>query len=98
MKDFITKLASDVVFGIIAALFMYFLFVSVVPQILNTSISLFDGAAKFSFLVDKTKMAELFSVRNNFCILFGIRFIVAYITGGYRIDEFPKRSNDISGK
>ena len=87
MKDFVIKLASDIVFGIIAALLMYFLLANVIPQILSTSISLFDGAARFEFLIDKTKMGKVFSVWNNFCILFGVRFVVAYITGGYRIEE-----------
>lgn len=82
-----TNLAIDIVFGLISALFAYFVLGEIVPEMLSTSLSLGNGALKLDFLIDKTIMKQVFSVWHNFCLCFGIRFVVAYICGNYKISK-----------
>lgn len=93
MKDGVIKFAInlivDVVFGLVAAVFAYFILGTIIPEMVSTSIDAFNGAVHFEFLVDAEKMKKIFSIWHNFCILFGIRFVVAYIAGAYNL-KFKK--------
>lgn len=82
LKSFLAKLISDMIFGLVAALFCYFIIGEIIPQILNTS--LMNGAVIIK--VDSTILKKIFSVWHNFYILFGIRFVIAYITGNYKFE------------
>lgn len=73
------SLIADIVFGLIASVFAYFVIGEIVPEILNTSLA--NGAIVIK--VDATILKSIFSVWHNFCILFGVRFVVAYICGTY---------------
>lgn len=85
--SFLVGLAADVVFGLAASAFAYFILGTIIPEMMSTSIDAFNGAVHFQFLVDAEKMRKIFSIWHNFCILFGIRFVVAYVCGSYRIKD-----------
>ena len=82
-KELAVALLIDVVFGVVASVFCYFVIGYVIPEILTTS--LMNGAIKFEFSGEQLR--SIFSIWYNFCVLFGIRFVVAYITGAYRKRE-----------
>lgn len=86
LKSFLVKFITDIIFGLITAIFCYFLIGEIVPQILNTS--LMNGAVVVK--VDSTILKNIFSIWHNFCILFGIRFVIAYITGNYKFEKEVK--------
>lgn len=82
--DFAINLTTDVLFGFIASVFVYYIMGSLVPMIFTTQLNALSGAIKLSVIFDSDLMKHIFSIWHNFCILFGIRFIVAYITGNYK--------------
>lgn len=84
---FAVNLITDIVFGLAASVFAYFVLGTIIPEMVSTSIDAFNGAVHFEFLVDAERMRKIFSIWHNFCILFGIRFIVAYIAGIYAVKE-----------
>lgn len=78
-KGLVFSLVIDVVFGLIAAAFVYFVIGEIVPEILNTS--LMNGALVIK--VDANVLKRIFSIWHNFCILFGLRFVISYIVGAF---------------
>ena len=86
IKITLISLIGDIIFGFIASVFIYYLLGELVPMIFTTHLETMSGALKLSVLFDKKLMKEIFSIWYNFCILFGIRFIVvSYITGNYTV-------------
>ena len=87
MKNSIFKICvsilGDVIFGFIAAIFVHFIAGEMIPQILTTQLCGMNGAIHLSLNIDTELMKRIFSVWHCFCALFGIRFVVAYITGNY---------------
>lgn len=87
IKRICSSLIGDIIFGFVASIFVYYILGELVPAIFTTQLEAMSGALKLSILFDKSLMKEIFSVWHNFCILFGIRFIVAYITGNYSFNK-----------
>ena len=81
--DFAINLITDVLFGFIASVFLYYIMGYLIPMIFTTHLNAMSGALKLSIIFDADLMKKVFSIWHNFCILFGIRFVVAYITGNY---------------
>ena len=83
MKEKIIKLSvqlgADIIYGLIGAGFLYFLTNSIIPKLLTLK---FNGVV-VATLNFPQQWYELFSFVNCFVLLFGIRFIVGYITGTY---------------
>ena len=82
-KELAVALLIDVVFGLVASVFCYFVIGYVIPEILTTS--LMNGAIKFEFSGEQLR--SIFSIWHNFCVLFGIRFVEAYIKEAYKKKE-----------
>ena len=84
---FLIKLVTDIVFGLLASIFMYFVIGEILPQMFSTQLKAMSGAFNLSISFDSNTLKEIFSIWHNFCILFGIRFIVAYVCGNYSFKE-----------
>lgn len=70
LKSFLVKFITDIIFGLIAAIFCYFLIGEIVPQILNTS--LMNGAVVVK--VDSTILKNIFQFGTTFvfCLEFAL--------------------------
>jgi len=87
IKVICISLIGDIVFGFIASIFVYYLLGELIPTIFTTQLEAMSGALKLSILFDKNLMKDIFSIWHNFCFLFGIRFIVTYIVGGFCLNK-----------
>lgn len=83
----IITLALDIVGGAIAAVFAHIMLGTVIPEILNglhtevgnTGLTI----TLFSITIDPEWFQRVFSWKNCFAILFGLRFIISYLVGSY---------------
>jgi multisubunit Na+/H+ antiporter MnhB subunit len=83
IKAICISLIGDIIFGLVASIFVYYLLGELIPVIFTTQLETMSGALKLSILFDKNLMKNIFSIWHNFCFLFGIRFVIAYITGSF---------------
>lgn len=90
---FLIKLVTDIFGGLLASVFCYFIIGYIAPEILNTS--LINGAITLKF--DPEILRRVFSIWHCFCILFGIRFVIAYITGDYKFtfDQLKNKNKPV---
>lgn len=83
IKFFVLQLITDAIFGLVAALFAHLILCNIVPNILTLD---FRGMINLS-LTFPEQWYKLFSYWNCFLMLFGVRFIVAYLMGSYKYSE-----------
>lgn len=83
LKHFLINILSDAVFGAIAAVFAHIVLCNILPNILTMD---FKGVVNLSLTFPEAWF-KAFSYVNCFTILFGVRFIIAYLTGNYKYDE-----------
>lgn len=80
LKNFALNLGADTVFGLLASLFVKII-VKMLPTILQAILPpLIYNAEQWNNIVSILGFWQIFA------ILFGIRFIVAYVTGNYKFN------------
>lgn len=80
LKNFLANLIADFAFGLLAALFVRII-VKIIPTLLQSILPpLLYNAEQWNNIVNVLGFWQVFA------ILFGVRFIIAYITGNYRFN------------
>lgn len=77
----------DLIGGAIAAGFAYLLLGTVIPEIINGLHAEVGNSGLtitlFSVTIDPVWFKRVFSWKNCFAVLFGLRFIISYLVGAY---------------
>lgn len=81
---FVENKLIEAVIALIAAVILHFVIGDFIPSILSTELSAASGAIKFSLLLDSEKLGRIFSIRNCFVVLFGVRFVIDFLMNGFR--------------
>ena len=81
------RLVLDIAGGALAALFAYILLGTVIPEIVNGLHAEVGNSgltiSLFNVTIDPAWFKRVFSWKNCFAVLFGLRFIISYLVGGY---------------
>lgn len=92
LKSFALNLLADAVFGLLAALFVRII-VKTIPTLLQAILPpIIYNAEQWNNIVNILGFWQIFA------ILFGVRFVIAYITGNYRFNPALSLNNKLLKK